>query len=201
VRYVLRIIARIGEPIRMSLDLKRLAEKSGIPMAMLQTSLKMTARDKEPAPREHKGETITCDRIEKAIISILIGLPESAERILGAISPEDFADGRMRKIAEAMLDRRSRNLAYDVSALVSTIDDEPTRQLLIDCSVNSDITGDPDRIVTDHLSYLKRKAIQRQIGNLRTQIQIAEKEGDAELLKSLLSKRQSLAEELRLLSA
>jgi hypothetical protein len=88
-----------------------------------------------------------------------------------------------------------------VSALVSTIDDEPTRKLLIDCSVNSDITGDPDRVVSDHVSYLKRKAVQREIARLRKQIQVAEKEGDAERLKSLLSKRQSLAQDLKLLSA
>jgi DNA primase len=201
VRYVLRIISRIREPIRTSLDLKRLAEKSGIPEAMLQSSLKTISRDERTAPGEAKRETITCDRIEKSIISIMIGLPDCADRILGAISPEDFSDRRMRRIAEVILDRKSKKLTYDVSALVSTIDDEPTRKLLVDCSVNSDITGDPDRIVSDHVSYLRRKAIQRQITNLRRQIQVAEKEGDAELLESLLSKRQSLAEDLKLLSA
>jgi DNA primase len=201
VRYVLRLIAAIRDPIRASLDLKRLADRSGIPMAMLETSLKVAARESDPGVREHKRETITCDRIEKAVISILIGIPGSADRILGAVSPEDFEDRRMRRIFEAMLDRRSRNMAYDVSALVSTIEDEPTRKLLIDCSVNSDITGDPDRIVSDHISYLKKRVIQREIGDLRKQILAAEKEGDAELLKSLLSRRQSLADELRLLSA
>jgi hypothetical protein len=168
---------------------------------MLQTSLKTISKDRSDAGGEQKRETITCDRIEKSIISILIGLPDCVDRILGAISPEDFADRRMRTIAEVMLDRKSKKLASDVSALVSSIDDEPTKKLLIDCSVNSDITGDPDRIVSDHISYLKRKAIQREINRLRKQIQVAEKEGDAELLKSLLSKRQSLAEDLKLLSA
>lgn len=201
VRYTLRIIDKIREPIRTSLDLKRLAEKSGIPMAMLQISLKTISQDKRAVPGEAKGETITCDRIEKSIISMVIGLPDSAEEILGAISAEDFTDRRMRRIAELILDRKSRKLAYDVSALVSMIDDEPTRKLLIDCSVNTDITGDPARIISDHISYLKRKAIQREIGRLRSRIQAAEKEGDAELLKNLLSKRQSLAEDLRLLSA
>jgi DNA primase len=201
VRYVLRIIARIREPIRTSLDLKRLADKSGIPMAMLETSLKSVAGDIDAGSGERKAETITCDRIEKAIISIMVGLSDYADRILGAISPEDFADRRIKKIAEAILDRKSKRLAYDASALVSIIDDEPTRRLLVDCSVNSDIIGDPDRIVSDHVSYLKRKSIQRDIDRLRKQIQIAEKEGDAELLQSLLSKRQSLAEALKLLSA
>jgi DNA primase len=201
VRFALRIIAKIREPIRTALDLKRLSERCGIPEVMLRNSLRLTSQEKGAAPGEHKRETITCDRIEKSIISILIGLPDCADRILGAISPEDFADRRMRKIAEVMLDRRTRKLASDVSALVSSIDDEPTRKLLIDCSVNSDITGDPDRIVSDHISYLKRKSIQREINRLRKQIQVAEKEDDAELLKSLLSKRQSLAQDLKLLSA
>jgi DNA primase len=201
VRYVLRVISRIREPIRTALDLKRLAEISGIPTVMLEASLKTIGQEKETVPAGAKGEAITCDRIEKSIISIVVGLQDYADRILGALSPEDFADRRMRRIAEVVLDRKSKKLAYDVSALVSTIDDEPTRKLLIDCSINSDITGDPDRIVSDHVSYLKRKSIQREIDRLRKQIQVAEKDGDAELLKSLLSKRQSLAEDLKLLSA
>ncbi len=201
VRFVLKMISKIREPIRTALDLKRLSERSGIPEVMLQTSLKTVSKDRLDPAGEHKRETITCDRIEKSIISILVGLPDYVDGIMGAISPEDFADRRMRKIAEVMLERKSRGLASDVSALVSSIDDEPTKKLLIDCTVNSDITGDPDRIVSDHISYLKRKAIQREINKLRKRIQVAEKEGDAELLKSLLSKRQSLAQDLKLLSA
>ena len=201
VRFVLKIISKIREPIRTALDLKRLSERSGIPEVMLRTSLKLVSEERGSASAADKRDTITCDRIEKSIISILIGLPDRADRILGAISPDDFADRRMRKIAEVMLERRSRKLTCDVSALVSSIDDEATRNLLINCSVNSDITGDPDRIVSDHISYLKRKAIQREINKLRKQIQVAEKEDDAELLKSLLSKRQSLAQDLKLLSA
>jgi DNA primase len=200
VKFALGIIGKVKDPIRVSLDLKRLSERSGIPEVMLQASLRLASGGRREIPEEKKEDTITCDRIEKSIISILIGLPECAERILGAISPDDFADRRMRKIAEVILDRRSRDLTFDVSALVSNIEDEATRNLLIDCSVGSDITGDPERIVSDHILYIKRKALNREIAKLRKQIQNAEREGDADLLQALLSKRQSLAQDLKLLS-
>ena len=47
---------------------------------------------------------------------------------------------------------------------------------------------------------MKRRVIEKQIAVLRKQIEIAEKEGDADLLQSLLTKRQGLAQDLRLLS-
>jgi DNA primase len=231
VRFALDIIARISDPLRQALDLKRLAEQSGVPEVMLRASMEKSRRGRsrrgrgdgaEPgsragagasagggafaggggglSPDGEKEASIPCDRIEKSIISILVGLPEFADRILGAISPEDFTDRRLRTIAEVILDRKSRHLAVDASAVMSAIEDDAARKLLIDCSVSSDITGDPERIVSDHVQYIKRKALNREIARLRKRIQIADKEGDAALLQTLLSKRQALAEDLRQLS-
>ena len=106
----------------------------------------------------------------------------------------------MRKIAEIILDRKSRDLAFDTSALLSVIDDEPARALLIDTSIDTDITGDTDKMVSDHIAGMKRRVIEKQIAALRKQIEIAERQGDADLLQSLLTKRQGLAQDLRLLS-
>jgi DNA primase len=200
VRFALGIIGRIGDPLRAALDLKRLSEGSGLPEVMLQASMRRATDRKREKQEPEKEDTIPCDRIEKSIISILVGLPEYADRILGAISPEDFTDSRMRTIAGVILDRKSRNLAIDASAVMSGVEDDSTRDLLIDCSVSSDITGDPERIVSDHVRYVKRKALNREIAKLRKRIQIAEKEDDAALLQTLLSKRQGLAQDLKLLS-
>jgi len=207
VRFALGIISKIGDPLRMALDLKRLSEQSGIPEVMLQASMGQS-RDrrgrregwKKEEPESEKEDSIPCDRIEKSIISILVGLPEFADRILGAISPEDFTDRRLRTVAEVILDRKSRHLAIDASAVMSGIEDDAARKVLIDCSVSSDITGDPERIVSDHVQFIKRKALNREIAKLRKRIQIAEREGDATQLQTLLSKRQSLAQDLKLLS-
>jgi DNA primase len=203
VKFVLTLVSRVGDPVRASLDLKRLAAASGISEVALQRSLAGISRKKPAAPPERKErnkDTTACDTMEKSIVSILIGLPECVDRIFDAISPSDFTDRRMRKIAEIILDRKSRGLAFDTSALLSAIDDEPARSLLIDTSISTDITGDTDRLVSDHIAGMKRRAIEKEIATLRKQIEIAEKEGDADLLQSLLTKRQSLAQDLRLLS-
>jgi DNA primase len=200
VKFILRIISKIKDPIRISLDLKRLSEKTGVAGMALERSLSGIGKDKDETPSEKNVGTTACDRVEKSIISILIGLPQCADRVFDAISPTDFADRRMREIAEIIFDRRSRGLAFDASALLSAIEDEPTRQLLLDSSVEGDTQGDAEKIIDDHIVYVKRRRIGKEIANLRRQIQIAEKEGDAELLETLLSRRQSLAEDLKLLS-
>ncbi len=200
VKFLLSIISRVDDPIRASLDLKLLSERTGISEAILERSLRGISRRKQEGIGDRNVNTIACDKVEKSIISILIGLPQCADRIFEAISPADFSDRRMRNIAEVILDRKSKGFAFDVSALLSAIEDEPTRVLLIDSSVNDYVQGDADRIVSDHILCIQRRKIDREIASLRRQIQVAEREGDAELLQSLLSKRQGLAQDLKQLS-
>jgi hypothetical protein len=84
--------------------------------------------------------------------------------------------------------------------LLSSIEDEPTRRLLAECSLELDAEADAEKMVSDHITFLVKRRIGRQIDELRQQIHLAEKEGDAERLSTLLSKRQGLAEKLRTLS-
>ncbi|MFH1219541.1 MAG: DNA primase [Candidatus Eisenbacteria bacterium] len=205
VKFALGIISRIRDPIRASLDTKRLADGSGVGQAALTRALAGMAKPKErPAekgPAEIKDNGLApCDKIEKSLISILIGFPERAERVFESLSPSDFLDHRMRKIAETILDRRSRGLGCEASALLTVLEDGPTRSLLIDCSVVAHAAGDPERMVSDHILCMKKRMLTRDIELLRKQIRTAENEGDQNLLGTLLARRQELAHELRLLS-
>jgi DNA primase len=200
VKFLLSIISRIGDPIRASLDLKTLSERTGISEVVLERSLRGLSEGQQEGVEDRNVSSIACDRVEKSIISILIGLPQCADEVFDAISPADFADRRMKSIAEVILDRKSRGLGFDASALVSSIEDEPTRMILIDTSIGDYVQGDSERIVADHILCIKRRKIDREIASLRRQIQVAEREGDRGLLQSLLAKRQSLAQELKQLS-
>ena len=120
--------------------------------------------------------------------------------IFGEISPADFLDHRMRMIVEVILDRKTRSLGFDASALLSIIEDEGTRGLLIDCSVAAHVPGDAGKAASDHVLWMKKRVLAREIDGLRKQIRIAEREGEANLLDTLLSRRQELAQQLRLLS-
>jgi DNA primase len=199
IKFALGVVARVEDPIRSSLDLRRLSELSGIAEFALTRSLER-ARSGKGSEVETPADTSPCDKLEKSIVSILVGLPEYAERVLETVKPADFTDPRMRLITETVLDRRSRNLAADAGALVSAVEDEPTRKLLIECSVGEELAGDAERIVEDHIVCMRRRIITRRIADLRRQIQTAEGQGDRERLKDLLSKRQDLAQDLRQLS-
>jgi DNA primase len=204
VKFALGVVGKMKDPIRSSLDLKRLAGLSGVSEAALSKSLASSAAAKPARTREKPKENSNdqhapCDKVEKSLISILIGFPEFAERVFEDVSPSDFLDHRMRKIAEIILDRRSRSLGFDASALLTVVEDDATRSLLIECSVSAQ-AGAPERIVTDHILCIKKRGIAREIERLRAQIRSAETEGDRDLLATLLARRQELAQELRLLS-
>jgi DNA primase len=204
IKFALGVIRRIKDPIRVALDVKRLAGLSGVAEGALTKSLTTAggpgARPVvENPPRGQERDSAPCDKLEKSLISILIGFPEYADRILENVSPSDFLDHRMRKIAEVILGRKSRNLGFDASALLSVVEDDATRSVLIECSV-SDHAGDAERIVSDHILCIRKRGINREIEDLRQQIRRAEKDGSGDLLESLLARRQELAHELRLLS-
>jgi DNA primase len=204
IKFALGVVGRIKDPIRSALDVKRLAAISGVAEAALNRSLAAArregpARPRGNAPAAPERHSAPCDKVEKSLISVLIGFPEYAERILDNVSPSDFLDHRMRRIAELILGRRSRNLDFDASALLSVVEDDDTRNVLLECSV-SDQTGDTGRIVSDHILCIRKRGIAREIDDLRRQIRSAEKEGNRGLLESLLARRQELAHQLRLLS-
>jgi hypothetical protein len=106
----------------------------------------------------------------------------------------------MRQIAEVMLDRKSRGLGIEPNALLSAIEDDATRNLLIECSVSGNIPGDDKKAVSDHILCIKKRVLAREIDALRKQIRTVEREGDADLLGTLLTRRQQLAQQLKLLS-
>lgn len=203
VKFALAIVGRIKDPIRAALETRRVSDLSGVAESVLAKSLAATAtRPKagEKLPEERRSvDRAPCDKVEKFLISILIGLPEHADRILESVGPEDFKDHRMRSIVETVLERKSRGLAADASALLTAVDDAATREILLSCSAE-DHVGNAERAVSDHILCIKKRVIAREIETLRGRIRAAEKDGDRGLLEELLARRQSLANELKLLS-
>ncbi len=201
IRLALDIMRRISDPTRRSIDMRLLYERTGVPEHKLERTLRnLPAEGRRGGVAEKEGRP-ACDRIEKSLISILLGMPEYAETILGEISPADFSDARARAIVELILDRRARELPFDASALLTGIEDEPTRRLLAEATLELDAGADTDRLVSDHVNYFIKRKIGKRIDQLRQEIVTAEKEGDARRLSALLSERQGLAEKLKALSA
>ena len=200
IRLALGIMQRIGDPTRRSIDLRLLYEKTGIPEHKLEQTLRGLPRAGGRDAAGDKDGPVPCDRIEKSLVSILVGMPQYAEKVFEEVSPADFSDARTRAIAELILDRRSRELPFDAGALLTGIEDEPTRRLLAECSLELDADADTDKMVSDHITFVLKRKLGRQIEELRQRIQLAEKEGDAERLSALLSERQGLAEKLKMLS-
>jgi DNA primase len=202
VKFALRVISRIKDPIRASFDLRRLASGSGLSEAVLSKSLAGLAPSREAPKAEAKDNRTAapCDKLEKSLISILIGFPEYADRVFGEVSPADFSDHRMRNIAEVIAYRKSRSLGIDTSALLSVIEDGSTRALLIECSVAGGVPGDAEKAVSDHILCMKKRLLAQEIDDLRKRIRVAEKDGDGDLLGTLLARRHELAQRLRLLS-
>ena len=200
IKLALGIMRRIADPTRRSIDMRVLYERTGIPEHKLEGTLRrLPAEGRRGEVAEKEGQA-PCDRIEKSLVSILVGMPQYAEAIFDKILPADFNDARARAIAELILDRKSRDLSFDASALLTVIEDEPTRRLLAECTLQLDEDADADKMVSDHLTFIMKRKIGTRIDELRQQIHLAEKEGDAERLSTLLAERQGLAEKLRTLS-
>ena len=75
-------------------------------------------------------------------------------------------------------------------ALLTVIEDEPTRRLVAECTLELDDDVNAEKMVSRPRHIRLKKKIGTQIDELRQQIQLAEKDGDAERLSTLLSERQ-----------
>jgi DNA primase len=200
IKLALGVMRRITDPTRRSIDMRLLYERTGIPEHKLEATLKNLPVDGRRAEVSDKEGQVPCDRIEKSLVSMVVGMPQYADAVFEQISPADFNDARARAITELILDRKSRDLSFDASALLTVIEDEPTRRLLAECTIELDDNVNAEKMVSDHVTFIIKKKIGLQIDELRQRIQLAEKEGDAERLSTLLSERQGLAEKLRTLS-
>lgn len=200
IKFCLKLVSSIKDPIRKALDLKRLSEKSGLPVATLERGISQIVDKWIKSGDERKIVPHPCDKVEKSILCFLIGFPEYQDRLFEVISPSDFEDPLVQGLAKTIFERRSKGLDFSVSSLLLVIDDPQTRGLLTSISVSEEMSVNPEKVVEDYLASIRRKRISRDIENLRVQIRAAEKEGDADRLRQLLKKRQELANRLNSLA-
>lgn len=196
IKLCLKLISSIRDPIRKALDLKRLSEKSGLPVATLEKGLSQMVDRPKQSTSQQKIEPTPCDKVEKSILCFLIDFPEFQDRLFEAVCPSDFEDPLVRQLATTIFERRSKGLDFSVSGLLSVIDDPQARGFLTSISVSEDLSSNPKKVIEDYIASIKRKKISKEIERLRHEILAAEKEGDAERLKQLLQKRQELASQL-----
>jgi DNA primase len=118
-------------------------------------------------------------------------------KLRASLSPEDFDDPRAKELF-VVLEECFRNESEDLDGLLSAIVDEDLRAFVLARSASDAFTVNPERIVSDGISRITQKSLERRRSELLIRMRSAKGAGleDAKALEDLLTEKMHIDAEL-----
>lgn len=150
VRAAIRLLARIDDRVALFMELKKVAERFGLPEQVLRDeTVKAQAeaqRGASPRPGERRGERQlrggdgastpagkprpAKDDVEAKLLEALLAVPDAAAQVTQrGVGPSAWTAGPARGVAEAVFALAAEQGAVDPASVLSRLDDAPTRAL------------------------------------------------------------------------
>jgi DNA primase len=231
IRSLVESVARIPDELRRSLHVKHLAEKYGIYASVLHKELERHLHGRgqsrredvpssQPAP-ESRGTApsaapappVEIPAPQRDLLRLILeeGIP-MAEYVFAAFPPQEFVEGRARRLAALLGVRTSDDRPWTPAALLDEITDEELRRFVADLSVSpvelspgwvqfgvtpegDDLWSRADRC----LALLRRQEVERLIAENETAMKAAQVR--KEPLQPYLEHHQALTREKQEITA
>jgi DNA primase len=186
----IELIAGSGEPLLRDELIAELADRAGIRELSIREELRRfqkTGSFTAGADIARGGGAATLYNEETLLLSIALFRAGKVGDILEDIGLEDFRDPMVRRVFEKLRD------AGGASAMELAESDEE-RALISRLSVAPGFEPeDMDLNIVDCVRKVKMRRLQEEVSRIDEDIKSAERAGDSELLRRLLSRRQELA--------
>ena len=118
-------------------------------------------------------------------------------KLRASLSPEDVEDARAKELF-VVLEECFRNESEGIDGLLSAISDDDLRAFVLERSASDAFTVNPERIIADGITRIKRKSIERRGAELLIRIRTAKNGGPeaSKLLDDLLTEKMHIDAEL-----
>ena len=188
-------LAAVQDSVARSLYIKQLAERLDIEEAVIMERIRQTAS--QPAGNGSPAHSVTKkaimpdeQRLEQQIVAMMLRYPVMIPEIVGRNLLHCFEDVNLKAIAQMVLERSA--VEGDVLVdLISAIENPHYRSLLSRLALQETHW---DRQGCERLLVqLEGRHLRRSANDLQRQIEVAEKNGDFELLGRLLRQKQNQA--------
>lgn len=188
-------LAVVNDTVARSLYIQELAERLGISEGVILEKIRKAGgggRRLVSRPTSRKSHEIpdSQKRMELQLVAMMLRFPPTIDAVIEQGFLDTFENKPLKEIAQSIVDR-SRRGNDSVADLVSTIEDPNYRNLMAKLAMEENKW---DRNGCDRLlKQFEDRRQRRKNADLQQQIEVAEKNGDYELLGILLRRKQNLA--------
>lgn len=188
-------LAAVNDNVAKALYVQELAERLGIAEGVILEKIrKVDSRQARPISRTATRETPDAfeghQRMELQLITMIMRFPPTIDKVLERGILDAFESQPLKNIALTMVDW-SRRGSDSIADLVSTIDDPHYRNLIAKLAMDE---NQWDRNGCERLlKQFEDRRQRRKNADLQQQIEVAEQNGDYELLSRLLRRKQNQA--------
>lgn len=190
------MLAKVDDPIKRNLLLKRVSEKTGLDQSVLKGQVGKAVGGRE-APVE-KGNTKS-QRTEPAplelnLVLLMLEYPFRIPDVAGSGVLDQFDAGTLKTFAESLVDVFSRDGRIDVSDLAMEIPEEGIRQKILEALVRKQPLDENlvERFFWDSVGQIRRRWFRKQHEQLRRNLLSAQERGDSALCEALLREKEQL---------
>ncbi len=194
------ILARLDDAVERSHYLKMAASELGVEESAVREELgKKINRDVKTGVYRSESankKPATFDKIESGLIQAALIDPEAALYAADNLTPDDFSDGRLRKIADALFKTALTGNAIEIPRLLDMLDDEDVKRAALELSVREAAHEDPLEYVRGAVLKLMEVRYKRTIEETHTLLLKAGALGEKESVAELSDFRMKMAKAL-----
>jgi DNA primase len=180
----------IKDGIKKRLYVKRLSELTGVEEHQFWDSGRETTI----------GQPVVGDDlpsiIGKRVVRVLIEKPELLEILRTKGVMRYIGDSDLKEVLLKMFELLERGGELELNSFINVLEKEELRRFVLDASFDVLDSGEdePERIVSDYVRHIEKKAGQESLKRITERLSVAEQRGDEkEILSLLQEKRHALA--------
>lgn len=188
-------LAAVNDTVARTLYIQELAERVGISEGVILEKIRKAGGDRRGhVSRATSGESHVVpdsqQRMELQLVAMMLRFPSTIDEVIEQGFLDTFENKPLKEITQTIVDR-SRRGNDSVADLISTIEEPHYRNLMAKLAMDENKW---DRNGCDRLlKQFEDRRQRRKKADLQQQIEVAEKNGDYELLGRLLRRKQNQA--------
>jgi DNA primase len=175
-KFLLPAIQRISDKLERAAIANDVAGYLGVDPGMVLDQFKRSAVDRRPA--KAAAARMEVPALERILLNALLSSPEACAEVIPRLTPETIASLTAREVFEAVVNMWTAGAPLTVSALSARLS-EPAQALLHEMAAADEMGEDmlPLEQARACLQRLEEAAHKRKLGELRSAIKTAEREG------------------------
>jgi DNA primase len=192
-------IAGIADPAERDQFMKRVSERLGVDEELVrrEVSLQHPAGRKEEAPRPKRPTTAGIDRVELALIQIMMENPSRIHDVVQGNVLAFFMSDTLRGLAETITTSHRKGQPLRLAEIIDRIENGAVRETLLELTVSATSPDSTvsERLFDDTVKRIKERWYKERQRDLRVRLLRAQEAGDQELFNRLLDEKERLRHE------